>query len=83
MAFEPQNSITPASIGAIVVTLKDAFDENGQPYQSAAFELRIIMSDGSTKRRAGDLGTHITPQQRQALMNFMDSLRAQAEDQIL
>lgn len=82
MAFEPEPTRTPEAIGNIVVILKDAFGESG-PYQSAHFDVRIVLSDGREVSRRGDLVPHITPAQRTALMDFMDGLRTQAETQIL
>lgn len=84
MAFDPQESKVPTEIGNMVVILKDAITSGEDPaYQSAHFEIKIVMSDGSEVTRRGDLVQHITTVQRQALMGFMNSLRTQAEDQIL
>jgi hypothetical protein len=41
------------------------------------------MSSGAEVVRRGDLVLHITPQQRQGLMDFMTSLRAQAEQEVV
>jgi len=83
MAFIQEPTKTPESIGNIVVFLRDGFDNQGTPFQGAKFDVAVMMSDGSEVRRRGDLAPHITPAQRQALMDFMMALRAQAEDEIL
>jgi len=87
MEFDPQETKTAVGIGNIVVVLKDAVEVTGDDpqdaYQSAHFQIVIEMSDGTTVTRKGNLQPHLTPQQITALMTFMDSLRSQAESQIL
>ena len=81
--FQQEPTRGPVEIRNLVVILKDAFDEQGNPYQSAHFQIEVVMDGGSRVQRRGDLAQHITPTQRSALMAFMDSLREQAEEQIL
>ena len=82
--FDQEPTRTPTEIGIIVVYLKDAVARDGEPaYQSAHFDVKIVLSDGTEITRHGDLVPHITPAQRTALMDFMAGLRAQAEEQIL
>jgi len=81
MAFQPQPTITPTGIGALVVILKT--DPDADDPQSAHFQIEIERSDGSRKSLRGDLVPHITPAQRDGLLSFMASLRAQAEEEIL
>jgi len=82
MAFNPEPTITPDHIEAMVVILKtNPYDPDEQ--QSAHFQIELIRSDGSRKSIRGDLVPHITAAQRQGLMDFMASLRTQAEEQIL
>lgn len=83
MAFDQEPTRTPTAIGSIVVALKDAFDGEGTPYQSAHFDVKVELSDGTVITRRGNLVPHITAAQRQGLMDFMASLRAQAEAEIL
>ncbi len=84
MAFTQESTKTPASIGNVVVTLKDSLDDGeGAPYQAAYYDVRIVMSDGSEVVRRGNLVPHITTAQRNALMDFMDALRVQAEGEFL
>jgi len=87
MTFIPEPRPIPIAIGNLVVTLKDAVEiigDDPQPaYQSGHFELIIEFDDGSTRRRRGDLVPHITEVQREALMDFMTTLRELAVDQIL
>lgn len=82
MAFIEESGRTPVSVDAIAVILKDAFGESG-PYQSAHYSVRILFSDGSSAVRKGNLVPHITVDQRNALMGFLDSLRTQAEGEFL
>jgi hypothetical protein len=78
MAFNPETTLTPESIGRIEVFLSDDVE------QKAEFDIAILMSDGTTqKHRRGDLVPHITPTQRQGLLDFMAALRVQAGDEIL
>jgi len=87
MSFELEPVRTPESLGTIVVVLKDTFiaEDGGEPapYQSAAFQVNVILDDGTTISRRGNLVPHITAAQRTGLMAFMESLRTQAEEQIL
>lgn len=83
MAFTQEPTRIAQSIGNIVVVLKDGFDEQGDAYQSAHFDVRVELSDGTVTTRRGDLVAHITVAQRNALMDFMASLRTQAESEIL
>ena len=84
MAFDLEPTRTPVSIGNIVVLLKDAVASGEQPAsKSAHFEVKVLLSDGTTIQRRGDLVPHITPQQVQGLINFMNDLRVQAAAQIL
>jgi hypothetical protein len=86
MAFTPEPTRTPTEIRDIYVTLKDMVGgtlEHPDPYQEADFAVLVELSDGTNVRRSGDLVPHITPAQRQGLMDFMTALRAQAETQIL
>jgi hypothetical protein len=84
VAFQQEPTRTPVGIGNIVVHLKDAAaTEEQAAYQSAHFEVKVVLSDGTIVHRTGDLAPHITPAQRQGLMDFMAALRAQAEEEIL
>jgi hypothetical protein len=84
MAFDPEPTRTAVSIGTIVVTLKDAVAVGEEPaYQSAHYQVEVILSDGTKIKRRGDLVPHLEPAQRQGLMSFMDDLRALATAQIL
>jgi len=84
MAFDAEPTRTPTSIGNIIITLKDAVSPpSASPYQAAYFDIQIVFSDGTYITRTGDLVPHITPAQRQGLIDFMDSLRTQAESEVL
>lgn len=89
--FEREQNRVPVAIGRLYIRLDhvpaqydpDTGDEIEPASKSAQYEFTVIYSDGSTKRKAGNLVPHITTAQREALLNFVDSLRAQAEQQVL
>lgn len=89
MAFTPESTKIPSGIGNIVVILKDAVEVEviggtlELAYQSAHYQLVVEFDDDSAKQRRGDLVPHITPAERTMLMDFMDTLRARADAQIL
>jgi hypothetical protein len=88
MAFDQAGTDTPTSIGLIIVSLKDAITGGGpdqdQPYQVANFQVEVLDQNGvRMEHKSGDLAPHITAAQRDALMGFLDSLRVQAEQEIL
>ena len=81
MAFPQEQPIVPTAIGDISVTLTDIADPAAQ---SAQFEVQVLDGNGCLMRLLrGDLVPHITAQQRQGLIDFMNDLRAQAESEIL
>jgi hypothetical protein len=87
MAFNAPVAKTPTTIRRITVTLSDraAFDNN-MASQSANYELVVLDQNGQHLSFTGDAGNlipHITIAQRNALMAFLNDLRAQAETQIL
>ena len=87
MAWPTEENRVPTSILRISVTLLDSLetDIDGDLIgQSAEFSLYIVDQNGQPiKEIGGDLVPHITTAQRNALMDFMTSLRAQAETQLL
>lgn len=84
MAFEREPQRTPTAIGNLVVILKDGVAREEEPaYKSAHFEIRVVMSDGTEVVKRGDLIPHITLQQRTGLIDFLNDLRAQAQNEIL
>jgi len=96
MAFDRAQTRTPQTIGRMVIRLTDVPASNvtvdvpggtetitENAWQSAQYELIVKYDDGTEERRAGDLVLHITTAQRDALMQFMENLRTQAEAQIL
>ena len=93
MAFPRETARTAASIRDISIELADilspGFDlnENGievpRERYRATFNVQIVMSDGSVVVRRGNLVPHTTTAQRNALVAFVQSLRAQAEAQLL
>lgn len=87
MAWTTEENRVPTSIPELRVVLLDSLllDSKDQPVgQAADFSLYIIDQDGHPiKKLGGNLVPHITAIQRTALMDFMTSLRAQAEAQLL
>ena len=85
MAFSQEQSIVPSAIGDFSVQLVDLIDPpEGEATQSASFEIQVLDADGRVMRLVrGDLSLHITPLQRQALMDFMDSLRDKAKTEVI
>jgi len=83
MTFTPAETSVPVSIQRLQVILVNEDDGDGGYNRSARFILRVLYSDDDVKSLSGDLVPHITPQQASALVAFMDTLRAQAEEQIL
>lgn len=84
MAFERQQPITPVRIGNIEVVLFSPDPESEtQPFVRGYAE--VILSDGSKVQRPTDrdLAPHLTQQQISDLRSFIDSLRVQAETEIL
>lgn len=85
MAFARQAAKTPTSIGAIVVTLKDApaTAENPQ-IRTAYFQVEVLDVNGDRIRLLrGDLVPHLTQAQAAGLLDFMADLRTQAENEVL
>ena len=80
MAFSPEPTRTPTSIGDVYVTLTD--------YAEAADTVKGIVEvrdqNGDVMRVwSGSLVPHLTSPQISGLQSFMASLRAQAEAQLL
>lgn len=72
---------TPTEIGEVRVELTDYPDT---PADTARFVVEILDQDGIVMGvKHGDLIPHLTPQQINALVNFMAMLRTQAESEIL
>ncbi len=84
MAFERQQPITPESIGDLEIILFLPDPATGaQPAARGSVEVR--MSDGSTIRlpRDRNIEPHLTGPERTALLNFLNTLRQRAIDEIL
>lgn len=83
-AFEREQPRTPASIGQIVVILEDHLgDGETGPGQLAHYQIEILDSQGQRVVRRGELTRHLAPGQVNALRNFLTSLRAQAQQEII
>jgi hypothetical protein len=87
MAFELQEPRIAVSIGDLGIKLRSRYgdlDEDPEELtHSAEYEFAIVFDDGSQVIKRGNLIPHITIPQRDALLAFMDALRAQAIAQVL
>ena len=88
MAWSTEEDRIPTSIPRIEVILIDSTeydnDKEGPLGQEANFSLRVLDQDGQLlSKKGGDLVPHLTQQQIDALMNFITSLRIQAESELL
>lgn len=83
MPFLREITRTPAAIGQIRVTLITPDPRFVEESPEANFLVEIVYADGTIERRGGNLLSHITPAQRNALQNFMNSLRTQAVAELL
>jgi hypothetical protein len=82
MAFTTEVARVAEAIEDISIEL---FHPNpaGEEVAGATYSVQVRMSDGSIVVRTGDLVPHITVSQRNALLDFMATLRQQAIDQFL
>ena len=74
----------PTQAGTIVITLKDIPALAGNPAsRTARFEVRLVDDNGfHLDTVQGDLDSHLTDNQRTALNNFMDAMRAKAAEAV-
>jgi hypothetical protein len=80
MGFTKQSTKTPTSIGNLIVTLSSL--ANGT--KSASYNVAVLDQNGGyITALTGDLLPYITQAQINALVAFMDGLRAQAMSQII
>lgn len=80
MAFPEETTKTPTTIGDIVIVLNFP---NGGP-KSANYSIRVHDQNGDIMgTRRGDLQPHLTANQITQIQNFLDEIRADAEDKIL
>lgn len=86
MAFGTEPTVTPAAIGRIVIRLKSEPSPNeGEPdVKSARFQVDVLDADGRLiVTREGDLVPHISTADRDALIDFVNRMRAKAIEEIL
>lgn len=79
MVFTAEPTLIPTSIGGISIELSD----DGVGVQRAMFSLQVVMDDGGSRVRAGNLIPHLTAQQITDLQAFMVAMRAKAVAEIL
>lgn len=82
MAFEVAQNVSPARVGDIEIRLYSPNPDSDDP-PHAAYSVEVYFSDGSRRMLHGDLSPHLTQQQINGLLSFMDALRTQANAQIL
>jgi len=85
MTFTKEPTRVPVAIGNIVITLKDTVvhELDNVPYKAVYYDVEIFMDDGSRVTRHGDLQPHLTTEQKQALLNFVEDMRTKAETEFL
>jgi len=92
MPFSQVTNRVPTSIGKIEITISHDpayVDEDGNPQpeeRKARFKIDVIDQDGERIRPEpvrGNLEPHLTDQEKTYLVNFMATLRARAEAEIL
>lgn len=81
MAFPREAAKTPTSIGRVEVILRDFPEE--APAQSVLYQVSIVLSDGTTVQKTGNLAPELTPTQINQLTNFMASMRTKAVAEFL
>ena len=74
---------TPEAIEDISITLTDYIATDEPARQTATYEVQVKYDDGSITVMNGDLVPHLTPAQITGLMDFVDSMRTKAEEEIL
>lgn len=82
MAFSKLSVRKPVAIEELDVRIRHRIDA-GVTHQSALYYITIRYDDGSKSKLSGDLVPHVTSAQITALRSFMESLRKQAETQLL
>ncbi len=75
MAFTPEPTVTPESIGTITITLRSYTD--GPPGHT--FVVQIVRDDGSIYTVTGDLEEHLTATELTGVETFMATLRVKAQ----
>lgn len=84
MAWQSEPTSTPTTLDLHIELHDLASPEEGQPAKSAGFRIRIYDQDSDEMRRfAGDLAPHLEGNEQQQLLDFMATLRARAETQLL
>jgi len=92
MPFPHIPSSIPTSLGRLEITMSQDpayVDEDGNPQpeeRHIRFKLEVIDQDGEMiglNPLQGDLEPYLTLAEKTALLNFMNSLRARAETEIL
>lgn len=85
MTFEQATTDVPTAVQKIRVVLENELDGEGGVNRAAYYRLWITYSDGREKVTApgNDLQPHLTQNQIDGLVAFMDAMRAKAEAEVL
>lgn len=85
MAFTPQPSVTPTSIGTIFITLIDKPASGDDPeIKSANYKIYVMDQDGHRMSvPEGDLVPHLQQSDITWLLDFVARMRAKAESELL
>lgn len=83
MALPREQPRFAEDIGDIAITMFDPWPDDIDGQQSISYGIIVHYNNGERVERSNNLAPHLTSQQIAALRNFMDSLRAQAREEIL
>ena len=84
MTFDKAIARIPEAIEDVSVTLTDYIAVGEEPaHKSAEYSVQVRYDNGEIKVLSGDLVPHLTAEQIDALMGFMDDMRVKAEAEIL
>lgn len=84
MAWQPEPTRTPTSLDLHIELHDLEFPEEGQPAKSAGFRVTVYDQNGDEMRRlAGNLAPHLEGNEQQQILDFMATLRARAETELL
>ena len=80
MAFLPETSRDPASIGDISIVITDLVEETEDNKDSIEYEVQVLQADGSMFRLAkGNLAPHLTEGELASVISFAATVRQLAQ----
>ena len=84
MAFDKAVTVAPEAIEDISITLVDYVATGEEAaHQSADYSVQVKYDNGEIKVITGNLVPHLTQNQINGFMGFMDTLRIKAEAEVL